>query len=161
MRSNILLFFQQRCCSLHVWVDSLFHPQDFIFSGFQNETKATLPGRLQYILCLHMHTYRHKCLYCSQRLNFGPKPCLLSELPSAVEWNKMCMPVFFSVILRLIQYLPASYTHLSSSHSWPTHQLITTFPIKKHVYLMSTFYSESYSEQREARMELYIYIYKS
>lgn len=53
--SNMLLFFQQRCWSLHVWVDSLFHPLGFILSGFQNETKATLPGRLQYMLCLHTY----------------------------------------------------------------------------------------------------------
>lgn len=57
MRSNMLLFFQQRCWSLHVWVDSLFHPQGFVLSGFQNETKATLPARLQYVLCLHTHVF--------------------------------------------------------------------------------------------------------
>lgn len=53
----MLLFFQQRCWSLHVWVDSLFHPLGFILSGVQNETKATLPGRLQYSLCLHRHVF--------------------------------------------------------------------------------------------------------
>lgn len=59
----MLLFFQQRCWSLHVWVDSLFHPLGFILSGFQNETKATLPGRLQYILCLHRHVFFYLSIY--------------------------------------------------------------------------------------------------
>lgn len=110
-----------------VWVDSLFHPRVLFSVAFKMKLKV--PCLVDCSISIpRTHTHRYICLYCSQRLNFGPEPCLSSELPSAVEWNKMDMPVFplwFQDFLSIYQC-----THLSSHCFWPAHQLMTTFPIK-------------------------------
>lgn len=145
----MLLFLQQRCCSLHVWVDSLFHPRVLFSVAFKMKLKP--PCLVDCSISFPCaHAYRYICLYCSQRLNFGSEPCLSSELPSAVEWNKMGMPIF-PLILRLSQHLPP--------HSFKFSSFLTcasvgdNFSYKKHAYLMSTFYSWSRLEDGEVNMK--------
>lgn len=93
MRSIMLLFFQQRCWSLHVWVDSLFHLLAFILSGFQNETEAIQPGRFQYILCLHIHVFYSHLLF--SKAEFWPKALFIVRTAfSSKEKQDIYMPVF-------------------------------------------------------------------
>lgn len=131
----MLLFLQQRCCLGGFFVSST----GFIFSGFQNETKGTLPGRLQYIHSSHTHTHRYICLYCSQRLNFGPEPCLSSGTAFSSRMKQDGYASFSPVISRLSQYLPV--------HSFEFSLFLTcasiddNFSYKKHAYLMNRFYS--------------------
>lgn len=69
-------------------------------------------------------------MHCCQRLNFGPKPFLLS----AVKPGKVSMPVFSSVIEAVRASYPFKFfsylTYTSIDHN---------FPHQSHAYFMSTF----------------------
>lgn len=151
MTSNMLLFFQQRCWSLHVWVDSLFHLLGFILSGFQNETKAVQPSRFQYILCLHIHVFYTYLLF--SKAEFWPKALFIVRTASSSR-NKIGRYIYIyanhliSGSETIMVFIIASYSF--KFFSYLTYASIDhNFSHKKHAYLMRTFYSESCSNKRK------------
>lgn len=130
----MLLFLQQRCCLGGFFVSSA----GFIFSGFQNETKGTLPGRLQYIHSSHTHTQIYLSVLFS-KAEFWPRALFIIRTAFSSRMKQDGYASFSPVISRLSQYLPV--------HSFEFSLFLTcasiddNFSYKKHAYLMNRFYS--------------------
>lgn len=121
-----------------VWVDSLFHPRVLFSVAFKMKLKV--PCLVDCSISIpRTHTHRYICLYCSQRLNFGPEPCLSSGTAFSSRMKQDGYASFSPVISRLSQYLPV--------HSFEFSLFLTcasiddNFSYKKHAYLMNRFYS--------------------